>query len=1064
MSILITAFSLLASTAFKYALSAALAQGKKSEFIISQLKKLGLDPEHPGPDFSTVYAHALVVYRVDGGRDEFLELLRDDDVTASLRKNMESLSEAGFENDVLTLIERLAAGDAVKAAEFDVKLEAKRFWSIFKAQVQCSRPPSQVEDHALLKTTVRNTDNILLRMDSRPLNEETIQDLVAASLMGCWMDEDEGDRIVAEELSGKPYSEWINSIRLASLGSSIPVSIKEKRWTIERSDEVLQILMRRLFDADLERFQSCAKAVLDEKNPKFELPPSDRIFADFREKKLSFSNHLRKGMAETAAILGSNPKLFSSCSIHKAEGTAYRIVSDLLSSADGLLWASLNDLLPTLAEASPDAFLKSVRNTLEKNPSPFSDVYAQEGGGIFGSNYMTGLLWGLERLAWNPDYMAQVVILLGDLAAIDPGGNWANRPINSIKDILLPWKPHTLANAEKRRVAMQALLKEQPNIGWSLVLRFLPNSHEWTHGTVRPIWRNRLPEGFEQLVTRQDYSTEVSWIMDVALTEAACDNNKLLQLIEKFPQLWEPQRERLLNLLTSDQITGLTDQERLPLWEALQSLHRKHIRFSDADWAMSASWIEKLLPVIQALTPKSPSLIHRYLFTENEFDLYNPGLDWDDARKVFVEEKQKAILDVYTEGGIAALLTFSEGVQSPFRAGESFGTVGDLECDHDLLPIRDEYAHPNHLELVRGFVWGRFHKLGWQWVDEIRVNDWSPTQVAKFFAFLPFTSECWERIGRFSEDATNHYWETVRPNPYNEKDNLTYAISKFIERSRINEAIYCVSNILLFKKPLPIELSYDILSAILKSEENQRLVADWRTVILIIKNLQDNTETPLADLEKIEWAYLELLEGFGTETFPKTLEAKLASDADYYCKIIRSVYRSKNEPVEEVVLDKQQEQMANQSSKLLWGWRTPPGFTKEGGIDGAKLKEWVDEVKRQLEDSGHWEHGAYWIGHALFYAPKGDAILEIIKEVADVLNQRGYDKMREGFRINYFNSHSSFSGNISVVERQHADKHRGKAELFETAGYIQLADTFRDLARGYEAMAEQDKVRNRLED
>ena len=79
---------------------------------------------------------------------------------------------------------------------------------------------------------------------------------------------------------------------------------------------------------------------------------------------------------------------------------------------------------------------------------------------------MTGILWGLESLAWSAEYLSRVTIILGQLAEIDPGGNWVNRPLNSLTTIYLPWFPQTMADIDKRKTAIAALFKECPTIGW----------------------------------------------------------------------------------------------------------------------------------------------------------------------------------------------------------------------------------------------------------------------------------------------------------------------------------------------------------------------------------------------------------------------------------------------------------------------------------------------------------------------------------------------------------------------------------------------------------------------
>ena len=158
---------------------------------------------------------------------------------------------------------------------------------------------------------------------------------------------------------------------------------------------------------------------------------------------------LRKGLAESLALIGSHPKALTSCSFGKADATAVLAVREILAEADWVQWASLNDLLPLLAEAAPREFLDAVENALNSDPCPFDTVFAQEGSGIMGGNYMTGLLWALETLAWDAEYLTRVVVILGELAARDPGGNWANRPANSLSDNSVALAPADLRASAK---------------------------------------------------------------------------------------------------------------------------------------------------------------------------------------------------------------------------------------------------------------------------------------------------------------------------------------------------------------------------------------------------------------------------------------------------------------------------------------------------------------------------------------------------------------------------------------------------------------------------------------
>ena len=92
------------------------------------------------------------------------------------------------------------------------------------------------------------------------------------------------------------------------------------------------------------------------------------------EKALKYSNGLQKGLAETLALLGTNPgALTNFLPQHqgwKPKDTANLAVREIFENADWVLWGSLNDLLPVLAEASPNEFLDVVENAFAPIPLP----------------------------------------------------------------------------------------------------------------------------------------------------------------------------------------------------------------------------------------------------------------------------------------------------------------------------------------------------------------------------------------------------------------------------------------------------------------------------------------------------------------------------------------------------------------------------------------------------------------------------------------------------------------------------------------------------------------------
>lgn len=94
----------------------------------------------------------------------------------------------------------------------------------------------------------------------------------------------------------------------------------------------------------------------------------------------------------------------------KTDAIAVLTVRELFEESDWIRWGSLNSLLPTISEASPDEFLSAVENAIAATPSPFDKLFEQEDMGVFGRNYITGLLWALEGIAWEETYLSRTAV------------------------------------------------------------------------------------------------------------------------------------------------------------------------------------------------------------------------------------------------------------------------------------------------------------------------------------------------------------------------------------------------------------------------------------------------------------------------------------------------------------------------------------------------------------------------------------------------------------------------------------------------------------------------------
>lgn len=599
-----------------------------------------------------------------------------------------------------------------------------------------------------------NLSTLLKLLQNLSLTPEWAQgsdaaDVVIAMLLGAWNERYEADRRIAETISGKPYEQWIVKMRELALRPNTPLTYRDGRWKFIARYEGWYGLGPRVFDEHLDRLRSVIVTVLREEDPKFDLPTDKRYAAQIYGKVLAYSQPLREGLAESLALLGSHPGALTSASFGKAEGTAILAVREILSDGDWVLWASLNDVLPLLAEATPNEFLDVVEAVLRKTPCPFDALFAQESSGITGANYMTGLLRALETLAWDPNHLIRVACILGALAARDPGGNWANRPANSLTEILLPWLPQTCASVPKRRTAVATLFNEHPDVAWKVLLSLLPQSHSVSLGTRKPTWRKTIPNNWSKGVTCTEYWEQIKGYAEFAVKASEGNVQRLTELIKRLPDLPPSARDQLLTHLESDAVLTLPETDRLHLWNALVDLVTRCRKFADADWAMESHQVNGIDTIGEGLAPKSPALLHKRLFIKRDFDLYEEKGNYEQQAEQLERRRQQAVQDIAEAGGTQAVIDFATSVESPWRVGFSFGCVASADADSAILPDMLDTERRAFAQFASGFVRGRLHGQGWAWVDKIDTSDWTPDQIGQFLSHLPFVPEAWERSAGF---------------------------------------------------------------------------------------------------------------------------------------------------------------------------------------------------------------------------------------------------------------------------------------------------------------------------
>ena len=289
--------------------------------------------------------------------------------------------------------------------------------------------------------------------------------LPALVLVGQWNELNEADQEAIARIAATPYDGIANEVANLAQTEDSPLTKIGAHWRFLGHEEAWHLLAPRLTATTIKRFQETATAVLSAVSPKFGMPISERHLAGIRDQTLPHSDLLRDGIARTLVLMGSQGERAQNDP--NASDVPERILQRVFAENAGWeIWATLDKILPTLAEAAPEAVLSAIEQRICATPNLFSSLFAQEGDPLFGGSVHTGLLWALERLAWTPEYFTRTATILARLATIDPGGTISNRPARSLRAMFLPWFRVSETPDAHRLETLEMLLKQHPEPSW----------------------------------------------------------------------------------------------------------------------------------------------------------------------------------------------------------------------------------------------------------------------------------------------------------------------------------------------------------------------------------------------------------------------------------------------------------------------------------------------------------------------------------------------------------------------------------------------------------------------
>ena len=881
------------------------------------------------------------------------------------------------------------------------------------------------------------------------------RDIIPALLVGSWIELKMSDKGIIAQLANESYESFSQKLCLWQHKSDPPILKIGEIWRLESPLDAWFLLAYLLSDGDLRQFKSVVLNVLVTKNPVLDLEPEKRWMASVYGKEQLYSKTLREGIAQTLvlmAVFGDEAKLTISTT---SQTWVDSVVREIFQNADWKLWHSLSDVLPLIAEASPPSFLDAVEFSLAQDNSPVLGMFSETEDTLSSSSAHPSLLWALEGLAWSPQLLGRVTLILGKLTSLDPGGKISNRPINSLRTIFLLWRPHTYASLEKRLEAIDVLIEREPEVGWRLLVNLMPRRLDHCSSTHKPRWRQFFDKT-EIVTTVAEHSAAIKVLIDRMLLHLDNNGQRWVDVLESFSALPEEEKHKIIEHLSSSVST--ISVGRLELHDRLRKLLSWHRSFSDTGRTLPNQELKEIENIYVSLEPKDVVERYRWLFDSHWPDL--PEGEKNDLKKAeqIVEQRRiEAVKTIKNERSFDGLIKLAEQTTNPWVLGFVVAEVGLTSDEEDkLFPLLED-GSKNKIIFAQGYTFRRSIKDGDEWVYSVikvaQVQKWTELKTVNFFVALPQKKSIWDLLESFDEGVKKSYWGKIDIQVFHTPiEDKIYAIKQLLRAKRYFTAIHAVT---LFVKDIPPRLILEMLqkAAIEKSEENFRLNA--YNIESLFNAIDKSDEISENELVQIEWLYLTVLAGAGSGREPKTLHKALSNNPNFFAEVIKYIYKSKKEnrkSDEESLPAQLIEQRAHLAWQLLESWKTVPESDDNGVIEYKKLKAWVDKAREACKKLDREEAGDTHIGQVFAYAKPEKGNIWPPEAVCKIIDEIQSSHMSDGFRVAIYNKRGFVTKSPSdggQQEKKLAEEYKRYADNWAVR-YPHTASILMKIAAGYE--------------
>ena len=895
-------------------------------------------------------------------------------------------------------------------------------------------------------------------------DEKVARSLIPMTLVGAWHNGSKADHEVLARLADHNYDDVEKCVAGLLQYEDCPVwCVDQHRGVVSKIDAVFAISPW-MTGNDITDFLRIGAYVLSESDPALEIPEDHRWAAGLYGKVREHSDALRTGIRETLVLLSvhGNALFQERLGVDVAERIA-DLVQRLLTPFTGDKLRSHEHDLPAYAEATPNDFLEVLEEDLRQPKPVLQELLKPTGIGFFDHPSRAGILWALERLAWNSRTLMRVVIILAELSQTKIDDNWANKPINSLSAIFRSWIPQTAALLDDRIKALKTLCDRFPDIGWQICIQQF-RQYDAAFPNERPRWRNDAA-GAGHGATVKERREFARKALDLAIAWPTHNGRTLGDLVEHLGRMPDEDQVVVWSLIDAWSQAEPSEKTRADLREKIR---RTVLTRRGTGRGLAAETRDKARQTCEKLAPRDPIARHAWLFAgawveESADEIDDGNVDWDKREKRIQELRAEAMAAIWSARGFDGVLTLLAGCDAWTVGRYAASCAGNQQKAADALraclSTNADSGDEKLDNFMRGFLW---------FVDEstrptliANIADSSTVdQIVRLFTCAPVEDQTWRLLDQQDRYVRNRYWRSVFPAMARFTECETNElIDRLLEAERPRAAFFAVRY--HWEKAETSRLKRLLMAVVaIDAEPADQFRIEPHRLSDALDSLEGRPGVTTEEMADLEFACIEALD-HSKHGIPN-ISRRITESPGFFVQVVALLYKRRDDgqdPPEWRVDDpKRRFWLGTAAFRLLREIKRIPGTTDEGKIDAEVLKQWVVETRQLCVKHGRSVIGDQEIGQLLSNAPPEEDGLWPCRPVCELLETSASRDINSGFEVGIYSArgvHSRSGDEGGKQERELSAKYQAWAERLRF-DYPHVASILEGTAKGYDRDAQRE--------